>query len=223
MTFSPDHDIIVSSTTVLSADPTKEDNEMDQQRITALYCRLSNEDDLEGESNSISNQRRILDVVCAASGPIRIDDVSAGNRNGSEVVDDIGVGVECRSAQTEREIGFIINRSTIFCAYASPRNWLFCFYPQKLTSKHRCAPSILLSDTAQRLRNRYLSQFFGNGVVSTPIFDTGHNALIINTVIPDRFGHYATRGNANLAGDETASFRLHGDLTLEIKGYCAIL
>lgn len=33
---------------------------MDQQRITALYCRLSNEDDLEGESNSISNQRAIL-------------------------------------------------------------------------------------------------------------------------------------------------------------------
>jgi len=36
--------------------------------------------------------------------------------------------------------------------------------------------------------------------VSTPIFDTGHNALIINVVIPDSFGHYATRGNANLAG-----------------------
>lgn len=33
---------------------------MDQQLITALYCRLSNEDDQEGESNSISNQRAIL-------------------------------------------------------------------------------------------------------------------------------------------------------------------
>ena len=33
---------------------------MDQQLITALYCRLSNEDDLDGESNSISNQRSIL-------------------------------------------------------------------------------------------------------------------------------------------------------------------
>ena len=29
-------------------------------KITALYCRLSNEDSLDGESNSISNQRRIL-------------------------------------------------------------------------------------------------------------------------------------------------------------------
>ena len=33
---------------------------MDQQQITALYCRLSNEDDLDGESNSIQNQRAIL-------------------------------------------------------------------------------------------------------------------------------------------------------------------
>ena len=29
-------------------------------KITALYCRLSNEDSLDGESNSIQNQRRIL-------------------------------------------------------------------------------------------------------------------------------------------------------------------
>ena len=28
----------------------------DQQKITILYCRLSNEDKLEGESNSIQNQ-----------------------------------------------------------------------------------------------------------------------------------------------------------------------
>ena len=33
---------------------------MDQQLITALYCRLSNEDDLDGESNSIQNQRILL-------------------------------------------------------------------------------------------------------------------------------------------------------------------
>ncbi len=33
---------------------------MDQQQITALYCRLSNEDDLDGESNSIQNQRALL-------------------------------------------------------------------------------------------------------------------------------------------------------------------
>ena len=29
--------------------------------ITALYCRLSRDDELQGESNSISNQKRILE------------------------------------------------------------------------------------------------------------------------------------------------------------------
>ncbi len=44
-------------TTVLSADPhEKGDNNVDQQKITILYCRLSNEDALDGESNSIANQ-----------------------------------------------------------------------------------------------------------------------------------------------------------------------
>ena len=44
-------------TTVLSADQQqKEDIMLDQQKITILYCRLSNEDALDGESNSIANQ-----------------------------------------------------------------------------------------------------------------------------------------------------------------------
>ena len=43
-----------------SADqPVKEDNMLDQQKITILYCRLSNEDQLDGESNSIQNQELI--------------------------------------------------------------------------------------------------------------------------------------------------------------------
>ena len=29
-------------------------------KITALYCRLRNDDDLNGESNSITNQKAIL-------------------------------------------------------------------------------------------------------------------------------------------------------------------
>ena len=32
-----------------------------QAPITALYCRLSRDDELQGESNSISNQKRILE------------------------------------------------------------------------------------------------------------------------------------------------------------------
>ena len=31
-----------------------------EEKITALYCRLSQEDDLQGESNSITNQKAIL-------------------------------------------------------------------------------------------------------------------------------------------------------------------
>jgi len=56
-----DHVIIEPCTTVLSADPHKKgDNNVDQQKITILYCRLSNEDALDAESNSITNQRNIL-------------------------------------------------------------------------------------------------------------------------------------------------------------------
>lgn len=32
----------------------------DNNKITALYCRLSRDDDLEGDSNSIKNQKAIL-------------------------------------------------------------------------------------------------------------------------------------------------------------------
>lgn len=32
----------------------------DDTKITALYCRLSRDDDLQGDSNSIKNQKAIL-------------------------------------------------------------------------------------------------------------------------------------------------------------------
>ena len=52
-----DHVTMGPCTTILSADPHKKgDNNVDQQKITILYCRLSNEDPLDGESNSIANQ-----------------------------------------------------------------------------------------------------------------------------------------------------------------------
>ena len=56
-------------TTGLSADPQKKgENDVDQQKITILYCRLSNEDSLDGESNSIANQRDILTRFAADHG-----------------------------------------------------------------------------------------------------------------------------------------------------------
>ena len=52
---------IAPSTTELSADQhVKEGVMLDQQKITILYCRLSNEDALDGESNSILNQKNLL-------------------------------------------------------------------------------------------------------------------------------------------------------------------
>ena len=64
-----DHVIIEPCTTVLSADPHKKgDNNVDQQKITILYCRLSNEDLVDGESNSIANQRSILSSYAASNG-----------------------------------------------------------------------------------------------------------------------------------------------------------
>jgi len=61
MTTTQNYGTINISTPILSADPNvKEDVMTDQQKITILYCRLSNEDKLEGESNSIQNQRELL-------------------------------------------------------------------------------------------------------------------------------------------------------------------
>ena len=64
-----DHVTMEPCTTVLSADPHKKgDNNVDQQKITILYCRLSNEDLVDGESNSIANQRSILSSYAASHG-----------------------------------------------------------------------------------------------------------------------------------------------------------
>ncbi len=64
-----DHVTMEPCTTVLSADPQKKgDDNVDQQKITILYCRLSNEDLVDGESNSIANQRSILSSYAASHG-----------------------------------------------------------------------------------------------------------------------------------------------------------
>ena len=39
-----------------------------QNLITALYPRLSKDDELQGESNSISNQKRILEAYAKQNG-----------------------------------------------------------------------------------------------------------------------------------------------------------
>ena len=61
------------------------------EKITALYCRLSHEDSVQGESNSIQNQRKILTEYAKSKGfrntKFYIDDGSSGtnfNRPGLE-------------------------------------------------------------------------------------------------------------------------------------------
>ncbi len=39
-----------------------------EEKITALYCRLSQDDNLEGKSNSISNQKEILMTYAKKNG-----------------------------------------------------------------------------------------------------------------------------------------------------------
>mgnify|MGYP004604999201 FL=1 len=57
-------DINQKSNPVQTVAQPKEDKTMLRatDKITALYCRLSQEDALEGESNSVTNQRRILET-----------------------------------------------------------------------------------------------------------------------------------------------------------------
>ncbi len=56
-------DIIINSNSVLTGcSAEKEEQELNRQfeKITALYCRLSRDDELQGDSNSIVNQKNIL-------------------------------------------------------------------------------------------------------------------------------------------------------------------
>lgn len=54
----------------------------EERTVAALYCRLSRDDDVEGESNSIQNQRKMLQKYAADNGYKRtkvfIDDGVSG-------------------------------------------------------------------------------------------------------------------------------------------------
>lgn len=64
-------DIIYTSNPVLAdCSPIKEEQDMNRQsdKITAIYCRLSRDDELAGESNSIVNQKKLLTKVAKEKG-----------------------------------------------------------------------------------------------------------------------------------------------------------
>ena len=52
----------ISNPVLADCPPIKEEQDMKRQsdKITAIYCRLSRDDELTGESNSIVNQKAIL-------------------------------------------------------------------------------------------------------------------------------------------------------------------
>ena len=61
--FAMTYDIMTTSNPVLAdCPPIKEEQDMNRQsdKITAIYCRLSRDDELTGESNSIVNQ----EILC---------------------------------------------------------------------------------------------------------------------------------------------------------------
>lgn len=57
--------IEISNPVLADCPPIKEEQDMNRQsdKITAIYCRLSRDDELTGESNSIVNQDEICQGV----------------------------------------------------------------------------------------------------------------------------------------------------------------
>ena len=55
-----------NETIVGSLDRQEEMMSIQANRKTALYCRLSRDDELQGESNSITNQKKDVKPVCQA-------------------------------------------------------------------------------------------------------------------------------------------------------------
>ena len=63
------YDIICDSNPVMADCQAKGEVTMRQsEKITAIYCRLSRDDELAGESNSISNQKSIISKFCRDNG-----------------------------------------------------------------------------------------------------------------------------------------------------------
>ena len=60
---------IIEASNPVMADCSQKGAEMKQsEKITAIYCRLSRDDELAGESNSISNQKSIISKFCRDNG-----------------------------------------------------------------------------------------------------------------------------------------------------------
>ena len=109
---------------------------MPKERITALYERLSRDDELQGESNSISNQKRMLmDFAKANDLPCPVlftDDGISGTRfdrpGFMEMMDEVNkgnVGISCVHHHVVQSIFFylFIDRVKGHCIMLIP--WMY--------------------------------------------------------------------------------------------------
>ncbi len=55
-------------------------------KITALYCRLSRDDELQGDSNSIVNQKNILSIITQRTRRNGIENLCRFNENNITVL-----------------------------------------------------------------------------------------------------------------------------------------
>lgn len=76
---------------------------MSSEELTALYCRLSRDDELQGDSNSIVNQKKILEKYAREHGysnfKFYVDDGISGttfNRPGFQQTAGFQIGIENR-------------------------------------------------------------------------------------------------------------------------------
>ena len=62
-------------------------NAMSGEAVTALYCRLSRDDELQGDSNSIINQKKILQKYALEHGMFSVPSIRAGGVSDDPVAD----------------------------------------------------------------------------------------------------------------------------------------
>ena len=93
-----------------------------QNLITALYPRLSHEDELQGESNSISNQKRILETYAKQNGFTNLRWYTDDGFSGANFQ---RPGFQAMLADIEAgKVGTVIVRCTV-CICTTAISWVF--------------------------------------------------------------------------------------------------
>ena len=117
-----------------------------QNLITALYPRLSHEDELQGESNSISNQKRILETYAKQNGFTNLRWYTDDGFSGANFQ---RPGFQAMLADIEAgKVGTVIVKDTLPIARpGTPRNFL---QSMKARSRSTRPQRTILMDWASR-------------------------------------------------------------------------